>query len=300
VHRSILLIALSIRLTAADLDTARQTGFSQVPIRLAHGFAPVAPVWVGGEGPFDFLIDTGTNTVLIDPDLAKRFPSRAQSAMMLDSLNGSTRVSAMTLPSLRIGEETVSHVEAIVNNLDGVHRLSARIRGVIGINILRQFSFEIDYEKSRLALWKPGTLPPPVIGAVIPAVTEGDRIVVPFFSAAARNGHWNLALDSGIRQPLIFREQLMPAARDDGATSLLSTNAAQTSARTLHLEELQGAGVRWSNVTALSIAGQTSPQNGLEDGLFPACAFAAVRFELAAEHMVLVPRGLITSSACSP
>ena len=297
-HRSILLIALSIRLAAADLDTIRQTGFSEVPIRLARGFAPVAPVWVGGAGPFDFLIDTGTNTVLIDPDLAKRLPSRAQSAMMLDSLNGSTRVSAISLPSLRIGDETISHVEAIIHNLDGVHRLSGRIRGVIGTNVLRQFSFEIDYAKSRLALWKAGTQPPPVSGAVVPAVT-GDRIVLPFFSAAARNGHWNLALDSGIRQPLIFREQLQDDVRDDGAT-LLTTNAAQTPARTLHLEEMRVAGVRWSNVTALSIAGQDSPQNSLQDGLFPACAFSIVRFELAAERVVVVPRGHITSSACSP
>jgi predicted aspartyl protease len=295
---SILIVMFSIRLAAADLDTVPKTGFSEIPIRLAGGFAPVAAVWVGGEGPFDFLIDTGTDAVLIDPALARQFPAQPLSALALDSLNGSARVSLVTLPSLRLGGETISPVEAVVNNLDAVHRLSARIRGVIGFRLLRRFSFEIDYAKSRLALWEPGLLPPPVAGVLVPAVSE-DRIVVPSLSPAARNGSWNLALDSGVAQPLIFSERLREA-RYDGGSYLLSTNAAQTLARSLRLDELEVGGMRWHNVAAVTMNGSASPQNNLEDGLLPACAFAAIRFELPTARAVLVPRGRMGGSACSP
>jgi len=298
VRRSFLLITLSIRLAAADLGTAPNTGVPEIPLRLAGGFAPVARVWVAGQGPFDFLVDTGTDTALIDPALARQFPSQPRAALEFDSLNGMARVFQVVLPSLRIGDETVRQVEALVDPLDAVHRLSNRIRGVIGLEFLRQFAFEIDYVKGHLSLWRSGVLPPPVPeGKVAPVA--GSRIRLPAFSPAARNGRWNLTLDSGIARPLIFSERLREASYG-GEAYLLSTNAAQTLAHSLTLNQLEVAGVRWRNVAAVTMKGSASPQNDLEDGLFPACAFAAVRFELSMDRAVLVPRGSKSGSACSP
>ena len=39
-------------------------------VRTISGYLMVTSVYINDRGPFDFLIDTGTNTTLIDPQLA--------------------------------------------------------------------------------------------------------------------------------------------------------------------------------------------------------------------------------------
>ena len=43
---------------------------SKISVRRAAEYLVIAPVSINGRGPFDFVVDTGTNTTLIDPKLA--------------------------------------------------------------------------------------------------------------------------------------------------------------------------------------------------------------------------------------
>src|ERR1700733_2405820 len=43
---------------------------SQIPFRLVHNALIVVSVTVNGAGPFDFVLDTGADTTIVDPAIA--------------------------------------------------------------------------------------------------------------------------------------------------------------------------------------------------------------------------------------
>jgi hypothetical protein len=81
---------------------------SSLQFRLVQKSLIVVPVHVNGDGPFDFLLDTGTNTTLISPDLAQRLRLRPVDRVELVTVAGSEIVPRSWLNSLTLGSKTVS------------------------------------------------------------------------------------------------------------------------------------------------------------------------------------------------
>src|SRR4051812_46214050 len=63
---------------------------ASVPIsfKVIRNYLVVIPVRINNEGPFDFLLDTGTNTTLLTPELAHRINLRPTSRISLITLSG--------------------------------------------------------------------------------------------------------------------------------------------------------------------------------------------------------------------
>src|SRR5258708_1630883 len=103
----------------------------------------VVPVKVNGEGPFDFLLDTGTNTTIVTPELALRLNLRATGRLQLNTLSGTTRVPWSNL-DLTLGAKSIQRVETIFAGLNGVRSACQSIVGVLGQNFLARFNYMLD------------------------------------------------------------------------------------------------------------------------------------------------------------
>src|SRR5215813_6584559 len=63
-----------------------------VPVQTVGGYLMIVPVTINGAGPYQFLLDTGTNTTLVDPSLAAELSLKSVGKMALTSLASSVPV----------------------------------------------------------------------------------------------------------------------------------------------------------------------------------------------------------------
>src|SRR5579864_6118669 len=85
---------------------------TNLPVRTIGGYLMVVGVSINDRGPFDFLVDTGTNTTLIDPELAKELGLTPKDNLQLASLASATNVPRYYLQTFRVGPASVSNQEA--------------------------------------------------------------------------------------------------------------------------------------------------------------------------------------------
>jgi predicted aspartyl protease len=113
-----------------------------------------------GQGPFNFILDTGTYTSTIDLGLARelRLPLGAQGAIAgagAGRQNGRRTV----CPELTIGDLAVHNLQAVAIDLTAMSSSLGRpLHGVLGFSFLGQRVIQIDYFRRRIRFFAE---PPP-------------------------------------------------------------------------------------------------------------------------------------------
>src|SRR5229473_6769669 len=99
--------------SALDASPAPDSTTNTLHVRTIAGYLMVVSVSINDRGPFDFLIDTGTNTTLIDPQLAAELKLQPRDRLKLSSLASATDVPRYYLQTFRVGPASVSNQEAL-------------------------------------------------------------------------------------------------------------------------------------------------------------------------------------------
>ena len=269
------------------------TANTHLRVRTIAGYLMVVSVSINDRGPFDFLIDTGTNTTLIDPQLAAELKLQSRDTLKLASLASATDVPRYYFQTFRVGPASVSNQEALAIALPQLTALDHKIRGVLGMNFLLQFSFRLDYDHHSLDLYPlPETAPVPN-GLRIPAEINESRLLIKVASDASPSGSWKLALDSGIAQFLVFHDRISPASEHacGGANCLMqvSTNLADHKASTVLLHDVSIAGARLPNTQVVVLRNDLQKPSDPQDGLLPAAPFHSVFFDRTNATVILSP-----------
>src|SRR5258708_4147794 len=137
---SILLsVAVLILSTSANGETT-------VRFRLVHGFAIIVPVMINNSGPYDFLLDTGTNTSMISRELADKYSLRIVDQACLHTIAGTQTVPRGYLDRMTLGRKSVLNLEVMAADVSGARRLDSDIAGILGLNFLGRFNYIIDYD----------------------------------------------------------------------------------------------------------------------------------------------------------
>jgi predicted aspartyl protease len=121
---------------------------SKVKFRLAGGAQPLIllPVRVNGDGPFEFILDTGAGTSLLSSDLAKKLNIKIISTKEGQSAGGKVSVSLAKVDSLALGQAKLDDVDVGIVDLSHIARtIGTKIDGDIGYNFLKNFRITIDY-----------------------------------------------------------------------------------------------------------------------------------------------------------
>jgi predicted aspartyl protease len=300
----LLRMALCIGLHACTFGFVR--AHSSVPLRVINGSILVTPVLINGQGPFEFIVDTGTNTTLINPALAEHLAMPPAGRKLLATLTGSIVVTRYFLNSLVIGSAEINHVEALGQDLVALRALDSRIQGILGFDLLRKFSFRVDNADLRLDLYAVDESPVVSGGVRVPVSIAQDRILVSVASEAAARGVWKLALDSGVSRVLVFDDRLRPLASAESplqqsragrppqfnpfvSTTRVTTNASVRLGSVVKLDCLTIGNMRLRNQSVVILHSEMSAASSGEDGLLPTVLFRSVLFDRTTSTLVFDP-----------
>lgn len=129
----------------------------EVPMPLVFG-DPIAPVFVNGEGPYQFFLDTGASRCIVSPEVAQslELPRGEMGAGRGLNGNGQERLFphySSTVKSLAVGKAECRNLEVSVGDCSQASkRLQCRVDGYIGTNFLKEFNVTIDYPGQTLTL----------------------------------------------------------------------------------------------------------------------------------------------------
>jgi predicted aspartyl protease len=131
---------------------------AKVKFRLAGDAQPLIllPVQVNGDGPFEFILDTGAGTSLLSSDLAKKLKIKIISTKEGQSAGGKISVSLAKVDSLAVGQAKLDDVDVGIVDLTHIgNTIGTKIDGDIGYNFLKHFRITIDYHDCEIRLDEP-------------------------------------------------------------------------------------------------------------------------------------------------
>lgn len=105
------------------------------------------PISIGGQGPWHFVVDTGSQRTVISRDLAQRLALSEARRVTVLSMTGRADVGSVDLPPILFGTTTISDIEAPV--LDGDH-LGAP--GLLGLDGLQSKRLLLNFRTGRMEI----------------------------------------------------------------------------------------------------------------------------------------------------
>lgn len=149
----------------------RTTITEDVAITTDNADRMTVPVSVGGKGPYQFLVDTGSERTVISRELAKQLRLTSGRAAILHSVMGANDVATVHIPHLRVSGNVISVIDAPAL---GASNIGAD--GMLGIDSLRSQRVLFDFKAKTMSI-TPSNQPLERM--------DGDTIVV---RARSRNG----------------------------------------------------------------------------------------------------------------
>lgn len=143
----------------ARVRAPADTAAGEVPFQLAGpaDAAIIVPVYVNGEGPFDFVLDTGATFTCLDLDLARRLalPERPGAIGVGAGVGGAGRVRLVRMDSVRVGGAVAEDLTGCEVDLRHAERVGIEFDGLLGLNFLKPFRVTLDFEREVLTLREP-------------------------------------------------------------------------------------------------------------------------------------------------
>lgn len=258
-----------------------------VPLRLA-GHLPVVRVTVDGAGPFDFALDTGATTTLVDPRLARERGLAVAGVLPVVSASGSQPAPRVRVAQVAVGAADLGAAAPLVLDLAGLRALDRLIVGVIGQDVLSRTNVLIDYVARTVTFDPAGSLAREVRGTRVPFEIADGRPVVRVEASTSRT--LRLALDSAADVCLLFERAPGLLARlrvGHWRPWTIETYLGAKPAAVGELVPLQVGTARLAGVTAAIVAA-SRVERRVEDGLLPLSLLGAVYFDNQRKVVVIV------------
>ena len=181
--------------------------------RMVAGALLVVPVMINHSGPYDFMIDTGSQLNVIDFALARQLDVKSKGTIEVAAIATAFQAEVVVLDSVDSGSLSVLKPLALVHDLRAIQVADRRIRGVLGENFLAHFNVLIDYRRMLVCLDETNTLETKLRGEPIPLVSPRDsvnqvpftaRLVIAANLSATGDREILLQLDSGSDGPILY------------------------------------------------------------------------------------------------
>ena len=116
--------------------------------------AIIVPVYVNGEGPFQFAVDTGSTLTCVDGSIAERMELPEQHGVRGVAAGASSvgQVRVVQVDSLRVGGAMMREMPICVLELGHARQVGVEIDGLLGLNFLRAYQVGIDFNRREVRL----------------------------------------------------------------------------------------------------------------------------------------------------
>jgi hypothetical protein len=293
-----LVLATTIASTLSA-ETRCPGNVSSLPFRLVNRHQIIVAVSVNHSGPYNFLLDTGSQITMVDPSLARTLHLSTEGNAVVASVGTHGSASYAHLDQLAAGSNAVANQKVLVYDLQNLQATGLDIQGVLGEDFLGQFDTLIDNAHSMLCLDNSSVMRGDVKGSRIALVepaqkesgsTAGSLIVVAKLSDGMRPVR--LKLDSGSNVAFLYNtSDYMALGLFKGAS--LSGGGANGSRRTftaLPPQNMKIGSVEMSRVPFITLAGVEKDSHTSEfDGLLALGLFKRVLIAHADHFAVLEP-----------
>jgi predicted aspartyl protease len=184
----------------------RQTLEGTVSFDLYHGYLIVARGSAGPLKGLTFLLDTGASPTVLDPRIARRLHLE-QFPANISVLGGSVQVQIAIVPSVNFGPMQRDNISVLIEDLSFLQKaLRVRVDGVIGLDVLGQSAFVIDYTSREIHFG-----PSPALPISIPLrMTDGLAII----DAEVNHAPAHLLVDTGASSLILFARSMPGPAAD--------------------------------------------------------------------------------------
>ena len=266
---------------------------SKVRFRLLHDYLIIVPVWLNGSGPYDFLLDTGTNSTMIDSELAERVDLHPIDRTILVSVTSEQPVVRGTIQSLSLGEKTVERIEVLSSDVSQLRTLDPKVRGVLGQNFLSRFNFLLDYKKRLVEFEDGGSLKVKLKGNHVPVELDEGRLMLNAYAALNREVPARLVLDSGTRVHVIFGDAIRKLELVGETEQAETSNSALINGKRLPTSQLKSLKIGdeiFHELQTILVFENAGSQLRSEDGLLPTVLFNSIYFNNQDKYVILNPR----------
>lgn len=167
-RRAILLLALlaaCARTAPQRVDAPADSAAGEIDFTLAgpSDAAILVPVTINGEGPWDFVLDTGATITCVNAALADslELPDRTGTIGIGAGVGSSGRMRVVDIDSIRVGPAAAYDLAGCVVDLGNMATVGLQTHGLLGLNFLRPFRMTLDFEREVLTLVDPRARPAP-------------------------------------------------------------------------------------------------------------------------------------------
>ena len=102
-----------------------------------------ADVYIGAAGPYRFLVDTGSQTSVIDTALANQLHLKPEFRVELITQQSTQLVPGTTLSNIKVRDRVLPGTEIVFRDVSELKSLDPSVRGVLGANALNSFDFTL-------------------------------------------------------------------------------------------------------------------------------------------------------------
>lgn len=259
------ILSTSLLIIAATIGPCQAEPHNISKLFLISGRPVVDGVFINGNGPYRFLLDTGAQSNQLEAGLARKLGVVPTYRVQMDTAGGAVMVGGAKIRTMSVGTVEAGDQEVLMTSLEGIHELSQDIHGVLGQEFLSHFDYLLDLRGRRLTF-----------GALQTAGTKTT-----FENMKGRIGlqtsAGKLILDSGVDLLVLFR------APDRGMTSQLVTASGTTDIRSAGTVRLR-LGDREYKRAAIYAPGDFETN---EKGLLPLSLFRSVFVSNSGGYVVL-------------
>ncbi len=155
--RALLIAAIFIGPTLLCAETSCSANLAVQPSHASSNRNQVIlEAYINDAGPYDFLLDTGSQVTMIDESLASELniETTTRAAVVGVSLQGKGGKYAL-VNSVRVGQNAkVGSLYVLAFDMKEIHAAGYAVRGLIGGDFLAHFNATIDNAHNRVCLTK--------------------------------------------------------------------------------------------------------------------------------------------------
>jgi predicted aspartyl protease len=207
-------------------------------------------VMINGHGPYDFLVDTGSDRTVISRELATTLALADGHTVTMNEVTGSDNVSTVVIDHLAIGDRVIDHVEAPVLAAKDIGAV-----GMLGVDALHNLHLVMNFKTMRMSSAPSRSEPFDGHTVVVHGRSRFGQLVL--VDSKVRGVQVFVILDSGsqvsIGNPALLK---LLTGRETSRTPRITTEITSVSGRkaTVELDQIAEANVGGVTIRNLPLA----------------------------------------------
>jgi|ERR1700733_11214274 len=261
---------------------------SEIRFRLVRDTLIVASMTADNQGPFDFILDTGADTTIVDSTLAAKLSLVPLGQVQQTTVAGVQTIGLSTLPSLAAGSAHVENLRVLVRDLAEVRKMDSHIVGIAGQDFLSHFNYLIDYWKHTVRIEAGSEIQDTIGGEPVTMEPSGNRMIIPSEAQGAGHASLRLLVDSGANSLLLVGAAPQALNLPLQGHGVENTSTGQA---TLQLARVHELTVGSAELHDIPVAVSANGPKQIGDGLLPTVLFQAIYVNNQQHFLVFNPHG---------